>query len=221
MRRLHSGHPPALSAVVCVGRCLRGWGSPFAPDSGGCWLGGARQSVCWASPLPIAAAGVRSLSLTVFRVATLALPVASALGSLLVPIRPLPTAVGLGDAHRVVLLSHARLALRIATVLARAVATELATVLFLRVLRAALQVTRSRGNDGRRSCFSYAWRCLDGAGTPEGTRGQGAEKVSKLVTILLGVGCGPRGWSFPASTGTLTAQEPTRFDNRAECSAGP
>jgi hypothetical protein len=97
------------------------------------------------APLSIAAAGVGSPSLSILGVLALTLPVAAVLGSLLVPVLPLPAKVIFGQSLGVLLvpLAHARLALRVATVRPRAVAAELSSRLLRSALAAALQVARS------------------------------------------------------------------------------
>jgi hypothetical protein len=124
------------------------------------------------SPLPIAPPGVGSPSLPVLGVLALPLPVASVLRSLLVSVLLLPTAVVVGQAIRVLLLpaAHARLALRDAAILPRAITTELRRRLVLPALRAALQVTRGRHGDtvgphDHSSGYAYAapsWQVVRG-----------------------------------------------------------
>jgi hypothetical protein len=110
----------ARSPVVCFRRRLRESGPPSLPIA----------AVVGSSALPIV--GVLALSL----------PIASVLRSLLVPVRPLPTAVISGQMLRVLLLPapHERPAVGRAAVLPRACAAELRSRLLLPALRAALQV---------------------------------------------------------------------------------
>jgi hypothetical protein len=117
----------------------------FAPDSGGCWLGGAPDTRVLGSPLPIAAAGVCSPSLSVGGVVALSLPKAAVLSTLLVPVLLLRAAVVVGQALGVLLMParDAGLAVRSAAVLARAIAAEPRSRLLLPALRAALQVIRA------------------------------------------------------------------------------
>jgi hypothetical protein len=139
------GRPQSSSAIVCLGACVRescSFSLQIAAVVGSpplLVIGVLR------SPLPITAAGVCSPPLTVLGVLGSLLPVAAVRGSRLVSI-PSPAAVVFGQVLSVRLLPSplACLALRISTVLARAVAPEFRSRLVFAALGAALQVIRGR-----------------------------------------------------------------------------
>jgi hypothetical protein len=159
-RRWRDRRPGSASAVVRLRRCVRSGSLSLAIAT--VVLSPPLHTVgVLGAPLPIAAAGFGSPSLSILGILALALAIPAILRALLVPVLPLPTKVILGQPLGVLLvpLAHTRLALRIATVPPRAVAAELRQRLLLPAPFAALQVIRGRRGSQSSPSRSFQWAC--------------------------------------------------------------